>query len=132
MIADIWNRLRNYLGTNSDSASSTGSAHAKLAQALANLSTLLGKSIISQGSAIKSIQSGVHAGNTSTYDIPITISAVNPAKCMVILNPAAIYLNGNSHCVPMLKSLTSTQLTVSASGNSSSSAQFSWQVIEFI
>ncbi len=82
---------------------------------------------------VKSIQTGIWIspdGNTNF--IPITISAVNPAKCMVIINGGYHYSQNN--IFSEFISLTATVLTVYgpwyyASGWYGSRA--TWQVVEY-
>ena len=76
-------------------------------------------------SAVKSIQRGV--ANGSGITMPINISAVNPSKCAVLLNPMD---NSNTTAGDVgvyLESMSSTLLSVRV-GNSTN---FSWQVIEY-
>ena len=87
------------------------------------------KALASQ-SPIKSIQRGVHGGDARN-NITISISSVNPSKSIVILNSSVTDANDQYNYTPVLVSLSSTSFVISKSGYSSSSAQFSWQVIEF-
>lgn len=109
--------IRNQVGSNADAASTSGTVHAKL------------KAIPT--SPIKSIQRGVFSSfpaGSQTF----TLSSVNPAKCMVLLNGYATSDTG-SYGRPYLSSLTSTALTVAAAPSltANTNGQYSWQVIEF-
>lgn len=81
------------------------------------------KAQITNKGIVKSVQRGITDKDSSNYEI--TISSVNPNKCLVLLNGFPYELNG-SHNLYVI-SLTSTRLTVRTSGVYASS----WQVIEF-
>ena len=81
-------------------------------------------------SAVKSIQRGVHSGS-ATENITISISTVNPSKCMVLLQSTRDTTN-----LPSLVSIASTSFTVTTSSSvystsPNTASPFSWQVIEF-
>ena len=83
-------------------------------------------------SCIKSIQRGTTSISNS---ITITISKVDPNKCVVLLNGNAWDTTPGLYAssLPYLKSITETSLTISASKwfDPGPSAIISWQVIEF-
>lgn len=83
---------------------------------------------------VKSIQSGVWTSpNTTPSNIAITISAVNPAKCVVIVNGGYHY-NLNNVFSEFI-SLTATVLTVYGpyyyTGSAWYGNQATWQVVEY-
>ena len=82
-------------------------------------------------SVIKSIQRGVNNYSVKTVTLP---QAVNPDKCIVILQGISVIAVGNYEYVSQFytKSLTSTTLTVEHMVNGESEmGSYSWQVIEF-
>ena len=99
------------------------------------LDTILDSDVITNG-AVKSVQRGVITLSTSTRVLTkeITISSVNPDKCLVLINErqnelyidSAAFLHGQS-----LASLTSTVLTLYCAPSGYVSTNVSWQVIEF-
>ena len=72
------------------------------------------------GRPIKSIQRGVHSGGSS-----ITISAVNPAKS-ILLASTSVYDYTGTWMAPSAHLSNSTTITLSTSTNS-----LAWQVIEY-
>lgn len=89
-------------------------------------------------SAVKSIQKGTVTISTSSTTI--TISEVNPDKCLVLFDGLAAYYNSSSSTsgysiwYPYLYSITSTTLIIGRTGINSSAATdstVSWQIIEF-
>lgn len=84
-------------------------------------------------SPIKSIQRGV---SNMPYGVPasvgVTISAVDPDKCMVLIN-GNVPWDAERGCDVYLKSLTATKITFSCIKQYISNATypFSWQLIEF-
>lgn len=80
-------------------------------------------------SVIKSIQRGVSDGGST--NITITISTVNPGKCMVILDHEGGSVD-TSYYTPYLIGISSTSFVTSPSYVSGPYfIRFSWQVIEF-
>ena len=88
---------------------------------------------------VKSVQRGISTGAGMTVSgegQTITISEVDPNKCLVLIN-GTVYYNENTHSWhhAVLSSLKSTSLTVASSMTTNNagnySARFSWQVIEF-
>jgi hypothetical protein len=77
IISAIIGWLQHHLGLRTDTASATGSLHAKVKEAR---DTILGKDIVNYGTAIKSIQRGTIAIGTPLVSNTATISAVNTAK----------------------------------------------------
>lgn len=80
--------------------------------------------------AVKSVQRGVHEG-TATGNATISINAVNPSKCIVLLQRVRDTTN-----LPSLVSISSTSFIVTTSSAVYSSSPnapspFSWQVVEF-
>ena len=117
-----------------------------LGNATHGLPTIAG--YLSGGRNVKSVQRGTVNGSagtdsmTSTYltskDCTVTITSVNPDKCLVILSPyghcnvssSGNYISYNAFVL----SLTATQLKFrchSPNRNSSSTIVCGWQVIEF-
>ena len=83
---------------------------------------------------VKSVQYGTWISpHTTTNNIAITISAVNPAKCMVIINGGYHYSQNNIFAEFI--SLTATVLTVYGPCYYSSPSwygnQATWQVVEY-
>jgi|GEM_PF-5595959 hypothetical protein len=78
---------------------------------------------------VKSVQSGMVTASVGTSTI--TISAINPAKSIVMLNNTLNSTTQSYLYVPY--SLTSTTLTLKNAQNTTSSSEFkcSWQVVEF-
>jgi hypothetical protein len=105
------------VGDNLDSASSTGTVHAKLKDLKANPSSI-----------IKSIQRGTSSAPSPTSDTrTVTISSVDISKSVVLIDG----LWSGSGNAPYLSAITST--SVSFLGlNLSDSRVFSWQVIEYV
>lgn len=92
--------------------------------------TTLTSTVNSKG-AVKSVQRGVIETNTEANKA-ITITTVNPAKCLVLLNTSGIAgTNYTDHAT--LVSLTSTVLTIKGAAISGADTllTISWQVIEF-
>lgn len=94
------------------------------------------------GGGVKSVQRGVATGeNGNLNNVEIAISAVDPAKCLVTLNPSYTHYNINSSgstCyvrTPYFVSLTANTLTVGPSARVSGATYvglpFSWQVVEY-
>jgi NAD-specific glutamate dehydrogenase len=82
-------------------------------------------------SAVKSIQRGVIETNTEDNKV-ITITTVNPNKCLVLLNTSGIAgTNYTDHAT--LVSLTATTLTIKGGAISGADTLLttSWQVVEF-
>ena len=83
--------------------------------------------------AVKSVQRGTVTGGVDK-NIDITISTVNPSKCLVILGVSEIAGEGYN-MLPIPYSLTSTKLTITQSyisfTSSNNEITVSWQVIEF-
>ena len=85
---------------------------------------------------VKSIQSGIYTVLTGgTPNFTITISTVNPVKCMVILNGGYQYSQDN--VLSQLVSLTATVLTVRgpywyySGGGGWQGSQATWQIVEY-
>ena len=84
---------------------------------------------------VKSIQRG--AGNiaANSSQITITISPVNPMRCLVLLDDSGGYKsvsNNGSYTVGVyLSNLTDSQLTVAVNTTSTQAFRFSYQIIEF-
>lgn len=100
--------------------------------------------LFTSGGSIKSVQRGVttgYGGDITDAGKNITISAVNPAKCIVQFDgfplDGAGVTNTNTQYPPYVTSLTSTTLSIKGgnykqSGNAAYIAQpFSWTVTEF-
>ena len=83
--------------------------------------------------AVKSVQRGTVAG-TPNNSTEITISTVNPNKCLVLLGVNELGGNGYNY-LPTVYSLTATKLTITQTYISFTSenktTNISWQVIEF-
>lgn len=85
---------------------------------------------------VKSVQRGYVRLTYSNSPAEVTISNVNPNKCIVHVTGGG-YANDNPPLpgICYLSSLTATKLTVSCSvglrNSSSSSASCSWEVVEF-
>ena len=83
--------------------------------------------------AVKSVQRGTVAG-TPNKSTEITISTVNPSKCLVLLNVNEIGGNGYNY-LPTVYSLTATKLTITQTyisfTSENNTTNISWQVIEF-
>ena len=127
--------LRRQIGLRTDSASATGSAHAKLAHIIAN-------------TGIKSIQRGAIALGASDTTKAATISAVNTAKAMVNLlgvsagnstgiygtypdNVISIYAETGHHFV-RLQLTNATTVTATRDDHNDTVATVSYEVIEFV
>lgn len=85
-------------------------------------------------SVIKSVQRGV-ISNQSTIEVTVSISTVDPNKCMVILNGGISDIDNSysqSVTAPYLVSLTNTQLKVhTGAAVDKVYMPVSWQIIEF-
>ncbi len=78
-------------------------------------------------SRIKSIQRGRFDSSATSYaSKKITISKVDPSKCVVIPSSAGLYYPCMSY-----GNLTETELTVYVGSSNGSGITFGWQVIEF-
>ncbi len=85
-------------------------------------------------SVIKSIQRGTAKGKSEDENIQIPISAVDPNKCMVLLDNSMIISGGVSSVRgAYVISLEETMLTISPNGTRSggTECEVGWQVIEF-
>jgi hypothetical protein len=100
--------------------------------------------LFTSGGSIKSVQRGVttgYSGGSTDAGKDITISAVNPAKCIVQFDgfplDGAGVTNTATQRPPYVTSLTSTTLSIKGgnytqSGSSTLQARsFSWTVTEF-
>ena len=129
--------LRRQIGLRTDSASATGSAHAKLAYIAAN-------------TGIKSIQRGVINLGTSATSATATITSVNTSKAMVNFLGASsagvlgefnssyfdgYYLRGryskNGHHFVRVALTNATTVTVTRAEANGATAVVSYEVIEF-
>ena len=125
--------LRRQIGLRTDSASATGSAHAKLAYIAAN-------------TGIKSIQRGTIVLGANDTTKAATISAVNTNKAMV--NPLGVragdtytvytlhgtdrYTAAISHMMVTLTLTNGTTVTATRVRHKDTAATISYEVIEFV
>ena len=82
--------------------------------------------------AIKSVQRGTVTSKVDNNNIVISINPINPNKSFVLIDIGGA--PETTHQLPILLSLTETQVTFSPSymnGNPTTHIKFSWQVIEF-
>lgn len=121
--------VRKQIGQRTDTASATGSAHAKLAY-------IAGKDIVANGSAIKSIQRGVISLSDSQTSNTATISAVVVEKSVIM--PLGVSgedtTDGNyavDHLFIRLSLTNTTTVTATRTRPNSIAATVGYQVIEF-
>ena len=97
---------------------------------ITNLTNTINNSSIG---AVKSIQRGSVVG-TPNKTTEVTINAVNPDKCLVLLSVSEIGGEGYNY-LPNVYSLTSNKLTITETyisfPNSNNETTISWQVVEF-
>jgi hypothetical protein len=130
--------LRRQVGLRTDSASASGSLHAKVANLINTSASILNKS------NIKSIQRGTLEMSVTDVSKNVTISSVNTAKAMVNFLGAkaandyntsgsgdAIYAYAyTSHHFVMLQLVNSTTIEISRV-EAGRPVTVSWEVIEF-
>jgi hypothetical protein len=132
--------LRRQIGLRTDSASTSGSLHAKVANLINTSASILNTSAsILNKSNIKSIQRGILVMSDMDVSKNVTISSVNTAKAMVnFLGAKAANYNtvGNyaftytSHHFVTLELVNSTTITISRV-EANRQVTVSWEVIEF-
>lgn len=131
--------IRRQVGLRNDTASSTGSLHAKI-------TNIADKNIITNGSAVKSVQRGtanlVGTGYTSPatyYEVEVTISSVNLSKAVLIFSnnaspdQTATTNEAVRQSLVMGQIINSTTIQFNRVSAESTSTQdpISWQVIEY-
>ena len=95
------------------------------------------KAATQESGAIKSIQRGT-ASSVDTGNITITLSTVNPDKCMVLLNNRLLRGSGEYGVTygSFVTNLTEDALTITSNYHINSSiytyGNIGWQVIEFV
>lgn len=88
-------------------------------------------SSISNKAPVRSVQSGVMAINIGSPSAAVTIGWIaNPSACLVTVSPLGINDSGSVISTYQGHSLANNSLTITRSGTSSS-AKFSWSVVEF-
>lgn len=84
---------------------------------------------------VKSIQRGTGTIQANQNSITVNISAVNPNRCIVLLNVSGGYVpfsnTGGYALGAYINGLTTTQLTVYRASSVSNVTYFSYQIIEF-
>ena len=80
--------------------------------------------------AITSVQYGTASMSTSA-DSTVTISTVDPTKCLVILTPRILSYDSAQIGGPILVSISSTNFVIKRVYNAYPDSIYSWQVIEF-
>lgn len=84
---------------------------------------------------VKSIQRGAVSIAANSGQTTITISPVNPMRCLVLLDDSGGYksvANNGSYTVGVyLSNLTDRQLTVAVDTTSTQAFRFSYQIVEF-
>lgn len=140
--------LRRQVGLRTDSASASGSLHAKTTDVKNAVNSIAAKNIINYGSAIKSIQRGMIQLSSSEISKTATISSVNTSKTMLnFLGASAISryfiffdptYEGHRHAVAntghhfvTLQLTSSTQITVTRSEKNDADITVSYEVIEY-
>ncbi len=134
--------IRRQVGLRTDSASASGSLHAKV-------NSIAGKNIINYGSAIKSIQRGTIQLSTSETSKTATISSVSTGKTMLNFlgaHAASSYytfwetISGDycrhaaaktGHHFVTLQLTSSTQITVTRAESNNTNITVSYEVIEY-
>jgi len=123
--------LRRQVGLRTDSASATGSAHAKLAY-------IAGKEIVANGSAIKSIQRGTIVLSDNQTSKAATISPVITEKTMLSFLGASsrgqtetTKYDKTGHHFVRISLTNSTTVTANREYNGEEPATVSYEVIEF-
>ena len=121
--------LRRQVGLRTDSASATGSAHAKLAY-------IAGKEIVANGSAIKSIQRGTIVLSESQKSKAATISPVITGKTMLSFLGASsrgqdTFNDRTGHHFVRISLTNSTTVTANREFSGEEPATVSYEVIEF-
>ena len=122
--------LRRQIGLRTDSASATGSAHAKLAY-------IAGKEIVANGSAIKSIQRGTIVLSKDQTSKAATISPVITEKTMLNFLGASsrgqtgTFNDRTGHHFVRMSLTNSTTVTANREFSGEEPAAVSYEVIEF-
>lgn len=128
--------LRRQIGSRTDSASASGSLHAKVANLINTSASILNKS------NIKSIQRGILEMSDMDVSKNVTISSVNTAKAMVnflgakaenyytVSGLGDYAVTYTSHHFVTLQLVNSTTITISRVG-ANKQITVSWEVIEF-
>ena len=99
-----------------------------------NVNTMAAKNIILYGSAVKNVLRGTATGNGLNT---VTISSVNPGKCMVLLNgmnSEVVQAYGETTTYTTgcyVASLAATSLGIYLGGYGSGGRTASWQIVEF-
>lgn len=142
MMEALLSFFRRQVGLRTDGANATGSLHAKTARindVWNRVDANLDQKISLTG--IKSIQRGL-CTDASETNINISISTVNPDKCVVLLTPVMFTLGGGDASsisyvyLPTLVSISQNVIIVTPShsrlpSGGGNSGQIQWQVIEF-
>ena len=134
MMEALLSFFRRQVGLRTDTASTTGSLHAKIG-------TMIGKPIIVNGSAVKSVQRGTLVLSSSQTSNTATISAVNMAKTMLNFlgasagssaetAPTNRYAQTSHHFV-RLTLTDSTTVTATRVSHHDREATVSYEVIEY-
>lgn len=134
MMEALLSFFRRQVGLRTDTASTTGSLHAKIG-------TMIGKPIIVNGSAIKSIQRGTLVLSSSQTSNTATISAVDTNKAKI--NPLGVSANDakdgqpgsyyalTAHHFVRLALTNSTTITATRNSHHDREATVSYEVIEY-
>ena len=119
--------VRKQIGQRTDTASATGSAHAKLAY-------IAGKDIVANGSAIKSIQRGVISLSDSQTSNTANISAVVVEKSVIMplgVSGSDDVNHAVNHLFIRLSLTNTTTVTATRTRPNNTAATVGYQVIEF-
>ncbi len=133
----LYNELTTQEGKKADTASSTGSTHAKLNHLNEDTDAILAKDIVNHGSAIKSIQRGTISLSTSQLSNTASISSVTTSKSElrnlgVSCAPTWENVQSGAHGAGNVRiTLTSgTTITATRDVHGSTAATVSYEVIE--
>jgi hypothetical protein len=131
--------VKGNVGSDSDSASTTGSVHAKIKDLKANPSSI-----------IKSVQTGYLSGGSSLAAgsgedaryIDITISSVNTSKCLIMFvggrsdttatAMSEVSASNTYKCTARLTSSTNLRIASNLDTSSFSNIAGRWQIIEYV
>ena len=141
--------IRRQVGLRTDSASASGSLHAKTTDVKNAVNSIAAKNIVNYGSAIKSIQRGMIQLSSSERSKTATISSVSTSKTMLNFLGAmgsgaytcfwdSQYGEDYRHAVAntghhfvTLQLTSSTQITVTRAESNGRNATVSYEVIEY-
>ena len=104
---------------------------ANLNNEITNMLNTVKDTVLNSLGTVKSVQRGTVTSKTDNNNIVVNINPINPAKSFVLIDIGGA--PETTHQLPILLSLTETQVTFSPSyynGSPTTHIKFSWQIIE--